>query len=406
MPRVRGAKNYKNELLIPIVAEILPNGEYGWQAVAMAYQEQSREENQRDTDDLKRHWTKNLCNGFKKPTGKPDKKSGQILRCIAIERKIMDKMHAGVLGIDESEEDEVVVVGGEGEQGGGQALRHSPSRVAKTQANNNIRSQLASTRAPTAEIVDSGDEDARVVAEWERRREEEDDSEYDARIDQPPTPIVGAYTRITAREVDGEFVPSPSPKSPSMSQSFRSALDRAAESTPPLSKSVSSAIAKASSLAKSEKTKNSSNKSKERTSIAGTIVKMLERMDSSSGGGLGGSGDMAAAMNMMMLRQMDAMNRSMAQREKDERREKAREKKRRRKRRARREAKRRVLEDLDDHGGKGAGSFSDSSAYDSSSSSGDDSSQDSAYGMGKWRRPKMGGGGRRWRNMTQQKGGK
>ena len=104
---------------------------------------------------------------------------------------------------------------------------------------------------------------------------------------------------------------------------------------------------------------------------------------------------MAAAMNMMVIRQMDAMNRSMERREKEEKRERAREKKLRRKRRARREAKRRVLqaslEDLDDHGGKGVGFFSDrSSAYDSSSSSGDDSSQDSGYGKGQWRRQKIG----------------
>jgi hypothetical protein len=37
MPRSKGAKNYNNEFLIPIVAEILPNGEYGWLAVALAY---------------------------------------------------------------------------------------------------------------------------------------------------------------------------------------------------------------------------------------------------------------------------------------------------------------------------------------------------------------------------------
>jgi hypothetical protein len=71
MPRILGAKNYKNDLLIPIVAEILPNGEYGWSAVALAYQEQAREDEPRNTDDLKRHWVKNLCQNMKKPTGRP-----------------------------------------------------------------------------------------------------------------------------------------------------------------------------------------------------------------------------------------------------------------------------------------------------------------------------------------------
>jgi hypothetical protein len=36
MPHRAGARNYKNDFLIPIVAEILPNGEYGWEAVALA----------------------------------------------------------------------------------------------------------------------------------------------------------------------------------------------------------------------------------------------------------------------------------------------------------------------------------------------------------------------------------
>ena len=61
MPRAKGAKNYKNDLLIPIIAEILPNGEFCWSAVALAYQEQAQEDDPRNTDDLKRHWMKNLC---------------------------------------------------------------------------------------------------------------------------------------------------------------------------------------------------------------------------------------------------------------------------------------------------------------------------------------------------------
>ncbi len=91
MPRSKGAKNYKNDLLIPIVAEILPNGEYGWLAVALAYQEQAWEDNPRNTDDLKRHWVKNLCQNMKKPRGRPGKNSDRTHCCIAIERKIMEK---------------------------------------------------------------------------------------------------------------------------------------------------------------------------------------------------------------------------------------------------------------------------------------------------------------------------
>ena len=52
------------------MADVLPNGEYGWQTVALAYQEQSKEEILRDTADVKKHWIKVLCNGMKEPTGR------------------------------------------------------------------------------------------------------------------------------------------------------------------------------------------------------------------------------------------------------------------------------------------------------------------------------------------------
>ncbi len=91
--------NYKNNLLICIVAEILPNGEYGWQAIAAAYQEALKEEAIRETDDLKRHWVKNLCNGMNKPTGRRGEPSDHIHKCIAIERLILNKTHLGLCGV-------------------------------------------------------------------------------------------------------------------------------------------------------------------------------------------------------------------------------------------------------------------------------------------------------------------
>jgi hypothetical protein len=36
-PRKKGSVNYKNKLLIDIVADVLPNCEYGWQTIALAY---------------------------------------------------------------------------------------------------------------------------------------------------------------------------------------------------------------------------------------------------------------------------------------------------------------------------------------------------------------------------------
>ena len=52
---MKGAVNYKNEVLIKIVGEILPNGEYGWQAVAIAYQDVSKEETVHNMTNLKKH---------------------------------------------------------------------------------------------------------------------------------------------------------------------------------------------------------------------------------------------------------------------------------------------------------------------------------------------------------------
>ena len=72
MPHTKGAVNYKNDLLINIISEILPNVDYEWQDVSFAYPEESKEELPRNTDDLKRHWIKTICNKMKKkPMGKP-----------------------------------------------------------------------------------------------------------------------------------------------------------------------------------------------------------------------------------------------------------------------------------------------------------------------------------------------
>ena len=137
------------------------------------------------------------------------------------------------MGIEESEDEShgSDAVGDEGELGVVvNTLRHSPPRVSKTRANGFIRSQLESSRVPTAEVVVE-DDDARVIAEWESRRKEEEFQDYSDRIENPPSPIVAAYTRVNARDADSLFA---SPTSPSQTQSVRSALEKAAESTPPM----------------------------------------------------------------------------------------------------------------------------------------------------------------------------
>ena len=88
MARRKGAVNYKNNVLIKIVGKILPNGEYGWQAVANAYQVTAKEETIRDMTDLKKHWMRNLFNNMKKPTGRTGENDNRIHWCMAIEKKL------------------------------------------------------------------------------------------------------------------------------------------------------------------------------------------------------------------------------------------------------------------------------------------------------------------------------
>jgi hypothetical protein len=95
----RGAKNYKNEVLINIIAGTLPNDQYGWEQDAAAYMTTAKEDTIRDTDDLKRHWIKNLCNGMKKPTAGTGQIGERIHKCITIKRLILNKTHSGLLGL-------------------------------------------------------------------------------------------------------------------------------------------------------------------------------------------------------------------------------------------------------------------------------------------------------------------
>jgi len=60
---------------------------------------------------------------------------------------------------------------------------------------------------------------------------------------------------------------------------------------------------------KGQKTKNSTNKNKERTLIVSAIVKLIEKQE--LGDNTGVSAHMSANMTMMMMRQLEAMNKSM-----------------------------------------------------------------------------------------------
>ncbi len=109
----------------------------------------------------------------------------------------------------------------------------------------------------------------------------------------------------------------------------------------------------------SGKTKISSNRNKKHTSIAGAIVKLIEQGQSG-----GSSREMFANVSIMLMHQLDSINRSMDNMERcDEKRrkkERKRQKKRRTKKKRKKARKREVYEGLEDHRGKAGGKYSSS----------------------------------------------
>jgi len=101
MPRAKGKANYKTDVLIQVVEELLPNGAQGWTEVARLYQVRTGELAVREYDDVKWHWIEKCCNKFKKPTGNPgDPKRDMILRCQRIQERIHEKSSSQILGVD------------------------------------------------------------------------------------------------------------------------------------------------------------------------------------------------------------------------------------------------------------------------------------------------------------------
>ena len=98
--RSGGVLNYRNDILINVVEEYLPQGLEGWRGVALANQRESMETVLRRGEDLWDNWPKKLCNRMQKPTGKPGENTDRIFRCIAIERRIQDEAAAAILGAE------------------------------------------------------------------------------------------------------------------------------------------------------------------------------------------------------------------------------------------------------------------------------------------------------------------
>ncbi len=72
---------------------------------------------------------------------------------------------------------------------------------------------------------------------------------------------------------------------------------------------VNAALKKAGSTVKVSKTKNSSNKNKEWTSIGGAIVKLIENQNQTP------SSNIAASTTIMLMRQLEQINKSMDERD-------------------------------------------------------------------------------------------
>jgi hypothetical protein len=99
MARTKGSVNCKNEVLIKIINQLLPNGEVGWEAVCTAYFNQSKEKALCNTTDVRKHWIKNLCNNMQKPTARMGENDDRIHQCMLFEKKIMKKTHSVMIGL-------------------------------------------------------------------------------------------------------------------------------------------------------------------------------------------------------------------------------------------------------------------------------------------------------------------
>jgi hypothetical protein len=95
-----GIPNYRNNILISIIEQYLPQGLEAWREVALVYQRESMEVTLCRGEDLRDNWNRKLCNCMQKPMGKPGALSNRIFRCMEIEHCIQDEANAAILGVD------------------------------------------------------------------------------------------------------------------------------------------------------------------------------------------------------------------------------------------------------------------------------------------------------------------
>ena len=290
---------------------------------------------------MKKHWHKVLCNGGKKPTEKPGANTDRIFCCIAIERQILDKTSSGMMGASSLEdENNISLTSSEGSEEGedDDEVEDFVNRPESRAGNGLVGGvDVADFAAPLPPLLPPFVDEVPPVQ-----------NEVVAAIEG------GAVQNEVFAAVDGRGAFCADGGDPNKHNRRRG--------------STSSRSRKSSKSGKSssQKTKNSSNKNKERTNVAGAIVKLCEsfkdggtaRNDNST------RGDM---MTMMMMNQMSMMGARMERQERRERKEEHRERKRARKRKMKRKAKKNAKR-------AAAGDDSDSSSSISSSSSSGSSS--------------------------------
>ena len=105
--RKKGCPNYKKDILLNVISDVLPAGQVGWTTVANRYMIATSENLLRDGVDIKRHFIEKLCNKNKKPTGESGPVA-DIKRAQEIYRRILVKESSSCVGgtlSDESDED-------------------------------------------------------------------------------------------------------------------------------------------------------------------------------------------------------------------------------------------------------------------------------------------------------------
>jgi hypothetical protein len=100
---LRYSANYRNEVLINIVKQQLPQGLEALRNVACLYQNAFNENELRRGEDICDNWVRKLCNNFKKPTGKPGNLIDRIYCCLAIEHWIQYRASVAILGASSGE---------------------------------------------------------------------------------------------------------------------------------------------------------------------------------------------------------------------------------------------------------------------------------------------------------------